>query len=137
MGSENKVSQKIRFLMSKPGIDGHWRGGVVVSRGLRDAGMEVIFGGFQNIDQIVESAINEDVDVIGMSIHSGAHFEYTRRLVDKLKERGVLDNFLIVLGGVIPAKDFSLLIEMGAAHVFGPGTVIRDIVKFIEENVKG
>ena len=80
--SENKI----RVLMSKPGIDGHWRGGIVVSRALRDAGMELIFGGFQNVRQIAEAAIQEDVDVIGLSIHSGAHFAYTQQLIDILKE---------------------------------------------------
>ena len=78
--------KKIRVLMSKPGIDGHWRGGIVVSRAIRDAGMELIFGGFQNTQQIVESAIQEDVDVIGLSIHSGAHFAYTQQVIDLLKE---------------------------------------------------
>jgi methylmalonyl-CoA mutase C-terminal domain/subunit len=127
---------KIRVLISKPGIDGHWRGGVVISRGLRDAGMEVIFGGFQNVEQIVESAINEDVDVIGLSMHSGAHIEYTKRVINLLKEKGVIDNFLILVGGVIPAKDFPKLKEMGVANVYGPGTVVQDVVKFIRENVK-
>ncbi|TET75623.1 MAG: methylmalonyl-CoA mutase, partial [Candidatus Heimdallarchaeota archaeon] len=95
--------KKIRVLMSKPGIDGHWRGGIVVSRAIRDAGMELIFGGFQNVEQIVESAIQEDVDVIGLSIHSGAHFAYTQQVIDLLKERGVLDNFMILVGGIVPA----------------------------------
>ncbi len=129
-------SQKIRVLMSKPGIDGHWRGGIVVSRALRDAGMELIFGGFQNIPQIVETAIQEDVDVIGLSIHSGAHFAYTKQLIDLLEERGVKDNFLIVVGGVIPAQDFPDLKAIGVANVFGPGALTDDIVKFIQEKIK-
>ena len=129
-------SQKIRVLMSKPGIDGHWRGGIVVSRALRDAGMELIFGGFQNIPQIVESAIQEDVDVIGLSIHSGAHFAYTKQLIDLLEEKGVKDNFLIVVGGVIPAQDFADLKAIGVAKVFGPGALTDDIVKFIQEKIK-
>jgi len=127
---------KIRVLMSKPGIDGHWRGGIVVSRALRDAGMELIFGGFQNIEQCVESAIQEDVDVIGLSIHSGAHFAYTKRLIDLLKKKGFKDQILILVGGVIPAQDFHELKEMGVANVYGPGTMTGDIVKFIRENVK-
>jgi methylmalonyl-CoA mutase C-terminal domain/subunit len=127
---------KIRVLMSKPGIDGHWRGGIVVSRALRDAGMELIFGGFQNIEQCVESAIQEDVDVIGLSIHSGAHFAYTKRLIDLLKKKGFKDQILILVGGVIPAQDFRDLKEMGVANVYGPGTMTGDIVKFIRENVK-
>lgn len=128
--------KKIRVLMSKPGIDGHWRGGIVVSRAIRDAGMELVFGGFQNVEQIVESAIQEDVDVIGLSIHSGAHFAYTQKVIDLLKERGVLDNIMILLGGVIPAKDFTQLKEMGVANVYGPGSMTSDIVEFIRQNVK-
>jgi len=128
--------KKIRVLMSKPGIDGHWRGGIVVSRAIRDAGMELIFGGFQNVEQIVESAIQEDVDVIGLSIHSGAHFAYTQQVIDLLKERGVLDNFMILVGGIVPAQDFSKLKEMGVANIYGPGSMTRDIVEFIRENIK-
>jgi len=128
--------KKIRVLMSKPGIDGHWRGGIVVSRAIRDAGMELIFGGFQNVEQIVESAIQEDVDVIGLSIHSGAHFAYTQQIIDLLKERGVLDNFMILVGGIVPAQDFSKLKEMGVANIYGPGSMTRDIVEFIKTNVK-
>ena len=128
--------RKIRVLMSKPGIDGHWRGGIVVSRALRDAGMELIFGGFQNVQQIVEAAIQEDVDVIGLSIHSGAHFAYTQQVIDLLKERGVLDNIMILVGGVIPAKDFDKLREMGVANVYGPGTLTKDIIDFINKNIK-
>ena len=122
--------------MSKPGIDGHWRGGIVVSRALRDAGMELIFGGFQNIKEIVESAIHEDVDVIGLSIHSGAHLAYTQQVIDLLKERGVYDDILIVVGGVIPVQDFPKLKEIGVANVYGPGSLVRDIVEFIKENIK-
>ncbi len=127
---------QIRVLMTKPGIDGHWRGGIVVSRALRDAGMELIFGGFQNTEQIVESAIQEDVDVIGLSIHSGAHFSYTQQVIDLLKEKEALDKFMILVGGVIPAKDFDKLREMGVANIYGPGAMVGDIVKFIQENVK-
>ena len=128
--------EKIRVLMSKPGIDGHWRGGIVVSRAFRDAGMELIFGGFQNIEQCVESAIQEDVDVIGLSIHSGAHFAYTKRLIDLLEEKGVKDQIMVLVGGVIPAKDFNELKAIGVANVYGPGTFTGDIVNFIKENLK-
>jgi methylmalonyl-CoA mutase C-terminal domain/subunit len=128
--------KKIRVLMSKPGIDGHWRGGIVVSRAIRDAGMELIFGGFQNVQQIVAAAIQEDVDVIGLSIHSGAHFAYTQGVIDLLKEKGVFDDIMILLGGVIPAKDFPKLREMGVANVYGPGTLTKDIIEFIRNNVK-
>jgi len=128
--------KKIRVLMSKPGIDGHWRGGIVVSRAIRDAGMELIFGGFQNVEQIVESAIQEDVDVIGLSIHSGAHFAYTQQVIDLLKERDVLDNVMILVGGIIPAQDFAKLKEMGVANIYGPGSKVSDIVGFIKTHVK-
>ncbi len=121
--------------MSKPGIDGHWRGIVVVSRGLRDAGMEVIFGGFQNADQIVETAIQEDVDMIGLSIHSGAHLGYTQRVVDLLTTKGMKDKFLLLVGGAIATKDFEPLKQMGAANVYGPGSLIKDIVEFIKEKL--
>ena len=128
--------KKIRVLMSKPGIDGHWRGGIVVSRAIRDAGMELIFGGFQNVHEIVEAAIQEDVDIIGLSIHSGAHFAYTQEIIDLLKEKGVFDDIMILLGGVIPAKDFPKLREMGVANVYGPGTLTKDIIEFIRNNIK-
>lgn len=121
--------------MSKPGIDGHWRGGIVVSRALRDAGMEIIFGGFQNVKEIVETAIQEDVDVIGLSIHSGAHLAYTKQLIDILKEYGILENVLVLVGGVIPAKDFSELKDMGVANVYGPGSMTGDIVEFVKQNI--
>jgi len=128
--------KKIRVLMSKPGIDGHWRGGIVVSRALRDAGMELIFGGFQNANQIVETAIQEDIDVLGLSIHSGAHFAYTKQVIDLLKEKGVLDDILILVGGVIPAQDFPKLKEMGVANIYGPGSMTSDIVEFIKTHLK-
>jgi len=121
--------------MSKPGADGHWRGIVVVSQGLRDAGMEIIFGGFQSPQQIVETAIQEDVDIIGLSIHSGAHFAYTQQVVDLLKEKGVKDDFMVLVGGAIASKDFPELKEIGAANVYGPGTLIPNVVKFIHENL--
>ncbi len=128
--------KKIRVLMSKPGIDGHWRGGIVVSRALRDAGMELIFGGFQNANQIVETAIQEDIDVLGLSIHSGAHFAYTKQVIDLLKEKGVLNDILILVGGVIPAQDFPKLKEMGVANIYGPGSMTNDIVEFIKTHLK-
>jgi methylmalonyl-CoA mutase C-terminal domain/subunit len=98
--------------------------------------MELIFGGFQNVQQIVAAAIQEDVDVIGLSIHSGAHFAYTQEVIDLLKEKGVFDDIMILLGGVIPAKDFPKLREMGVANVYGPGTLTKDIIEFIRNNVK-
>lgn len=128
--------RKIRVLMSKPGTDGHWRGIVTISRGLRDAGMEVIFGGFQSVDEIVESAIQEDIDVIGLSIHSGAHVGYARRLMEKLNKEGVRDDFMVLVGGAIPCEDFQDLKNLGVSAVFGPGTMIPEIADFIHKNVK-
>ncbi len=132
----NMSEKKIRVLMSKPGIDGHWRGGIVVSRAIRDAGMELIFGGFQNAKQIVETAIQEDVDVLGLSIHSGAHFAYTQQVIDLLKEKGVFNDILLLVGGVIPAQDFPKLKDMGVANIYGPGSITNDIVEFIKTHLK-
>jgi methylmalonyl-CoA mutase C-terminal domain/subunit len=126
----------IRVLMSKPGIDGHWRGISVVSRGLRDAGFEVIFGGFQTVEEIVETAIQEDVDVIGLSIHSGAHFKYSERVLELMDKKGIKDNVLVLAGGPIPRVDIPKLKEMGVGEVFIPGSMISDMVDFIKSNVK-
>ena len=121
--------------MSKPGIDGHWRGIVIVSHGLRDNGMEVIFGGFQTVEEIVETALQEDVDVIGLSIHSGAHFKYTEKVVKEMEAKGIRDSTMLIIGGAIAKIDIERLKEMGAAAVFPPGTMIADIVSFIKENI--
>ena len=129
------MPKKIKFLMSKPGVDGHWRGAVTVSMGLRDAGMEVVFGGFQSIEQIVKTAIEEDVDIIGMSIHSGAHLAYTKNLIASLEEKGLRDKFMVLIGGAIPEVDFDELREIGAVNVYGPGTLIKDIIAFIHQNL--
>ena len=98
--------------------------------------MELIFGGFQNVEQIAAAAIQEDVDVIGLSIHSGAHFAYTQQLIYILKEKGVFENIMILVGGVIPAKDFDKLRSIGVANVYGPGSMTSEIVNFIREHVK-
>lgn len=129
------MQKKIKVLMSKPGVDGHWRGIVTVSMGMRDAGMEVVFGGFQSVDEIVKTAVEEDVDIIGMSIHSGAHITYTKNLVASLEEKGLSDKFMILVGGAIPEVDFDELREIGAANVYGPGSLIKDIVAFIHDNL--
>ncbi len=130
------TDKKIRVLITKPGLDGHYRGGIVVARALRDAGMEIVFGGFQNAEQIVETAIQEDVDVIGLSIHSGAHFAYAQQVIDLLKERGVFDNFIILVGGVIPTKDFEPLKGIGVSNVFGPGAMVSEIIEHIKTTIK-
>ena len=127
--------KKIKVLMSKPGVDGHWRGIVTVSMGLRDAGMEVVFGGFQSIEEIVKTAIEEDVDIIGLSIHSGAHLAHTRNLVSLLEQKGLKNRFMILVGGAIPEVDFEELKKIGAANVYGPGSLIKDIVAFIHEHL--
>ena len=129
------MKKVIRVLMSKPGSDGHWRGSVTVSRALADAGMEVIFGGFQSIPEIVETAIDEDVDVIGISIHSMAHMAYARQLMNLLDEKGMKNEFLVLFGGVIPDEDIPAMKELGVSGVFGPGTMTDDIVSHIREKI--
>jgi len=127
--------KKIRVLIAKPGLDGHDRGAKVVARALRDAGMEVIYTGLrQTPEMIVEAALQEDVDVIGLSILSGAHMALFPRIMSLLKEKG-LDDVLVVAGGIIPDEDVPALKEMGIREVFGPGTSTEEIVNFIKEEV--
>ncbi|HAI86875.1 MAG TPA: methylmalonyl-CoA mutase [Firmicutes bacterium] len=128
--------RKIRVLVAKPGLDGHDRGAKVVARALRDAGMEVIYTGLrQTPEQIVAAAIQEDVDVVAMSILSGAHNYLFPRVTQLLRERGA-DDVLVVGGGIIPDEDIPGLQECGIAAVFTPGTSTGDTVKFIRENIK-
>jgi len=127
--------KKIRVLIAKPGLDGHDRGAKVVARALRDAGMEVIYTGLrQTPEMIVEAALQEDVDVVGLSILSGAHMALFPRIMNLLKENG-LDDVLVVAGGIIPDEDVPALKEMGIRGVFGPGTSTEEIVKFIKEEI--
>lgn len=127
--------KKIRVLIAKPGLDGHDRGAKVIARALRDAGMEVIYTGIrQTPEMIAEAALQEDVDVVGLSILSGAHMTLFPRIVGLLKENG-LDDVLIVAGGIIPDQDVPVLNEMGVAGVFGPGTPTDEIVGFIRKKV--
>jgi methylmalonyl-CoA mutase C-terminal domain/subunit len=129
-------TKKIRVLIAKPGLDGHDRGAKVIARGLRDAGMEVIYTGLrQTPEQIVEAAIQEDVDVIGLSILSGAHNVLFPRVMELLKQKGAED-ILVIGGGVIPHEDIPYLKECGIAEIFAPGTSISEIVEFIKNNVK-
>ncbi len=126
----------IRVLVAKPGLDGHDRGAKVIARALRDAGMEVIYTGLrQTPEMIVNAALQEDVDCIGLSILSGAHNAIVPRVTALLKERGA-DDILIVLGGTIPAQDAEFLKSQGVSAIFGPGTSLDETVKFIRENVK-
>ncbi|HAJ32316.1 MAG TPA: methylmalonyl-CoA mutase [Candidatus Atribacteria bacterium] len=128
--------KKIRVLIAKPGLDGHDRGAKVVARALRDAGMEVIYTGLrQTPEQIVETAIQEDVDVIGLSILSGAHTHLFPKVMELLKENNIKD-IIVMGGGVIPEEDIPELKKVGIAEVFTPGTDTRDIIKFIKEKVK-
>lgn len=131
------MNRPIRVLVAKPGLDGHDRGAKVVARALRDAGMEVIYTGLrQTPEQIVATAIQEDVDVVSMSILSGAHGYLLPRIVELLKEAGVYEETLVIAGGVIPQEDIPELIESGIAAVFTPGTPTGDTINFINENLK-
>ena len=127
----------IRVLIAKPGLDGHDRGAKVVARALRDAGMEVIYTGLrQTPEQIVETAIQEDVDVIAMSILSGAHGHVLPRVVELMKENGIYDDVLVLGGGVIPDDDIPFLKEKGIAEVFTPGTPTSLTAEYIKNNLK-
>ena len=131
------AERPIRVLVAKPGLDGHDRGAKVVARALRDAGMEVIYTGIrQTPEMIAEAALQEDVDVVGLSILSGAHMDLFPRIVDQLKQKQ-LDDVLLVAGGIIPDEDIPTLQTMGFAGVFGPGTSTQDIAAFIRKNIAG
>jgi methylmalonyl-CoA mutase C-terminal domain/subunit len=124
----------IRVIVSKVGLDGHDRGAKVIARALRDAGMEVIYTGIrQTPEMIAEAALQEDVDVVGMSILSGAHMALFPKVMDLLRQGG-LDDVLVVAGGIIPDEDVSALNEMGVQGIFGPGTPTDQIVAFIREH---
>jgi methylmalonyl-CoA mutase C-terminal domain/subunit len=128
---------KTRVLVAKPGLDGHDRGAKVVAQALRDAGMEVIYTGIrQTPEMIAEAALQEDVDVIGLSSLSGAHVELFPRVVQELKQRG-LGDVLILAGGIIPEEDIIPLRELGFQGVFGPGTRTDDIVEFVRQSMAG
>jgi len=127
---------KIRVLVAKPGLDGHDRGAKVIARALRDAGMEVIYTGLrQTPEMIVNASLQEDVQVIGLSILSGAHNAIVPRVMDLLKQHK-MDDVLVLVGGIIPDQDVAGLKKAGVAGIFQPGTAMGDIVKFIQERVK-
>jgi len=129
------AERPIRVLIAKPGLDGHDRGAKVVARALRDAGMEVIYTGIrQTPEMIAEAAVQEDVDVVGLSILSGAHLDLFPRIVDLLKQKGMQD-VLLVCGGIIPDEDIAALKQMGFAGAFGPGTSTQDLAKFIRDRI--
>ncbi len=128
------TARNIRVLVAKPGLDGHDRGAKVVARALRDAGMEVIYTGIRQTPQMIaEAALQEDVDVIGLSILSGAHLELFPRVVEELKKRGV-DDVLLFCGGIIPQDDIPKVNAIGFKGVFGPGTNTNDIIEFVRNN---
>ena len=128
--------QKLRVVIAKPGLDGHDRGAKVIARALRDAGMEVIYTGLrQTPEQIVSAALQEDADVIGLSILSGAHMHICPRVMELLREKG-LDDVQVVVGGIIPDQDVPKLNEMGIRGVFIPGTPVQQSVDFINGNAR-
>ena len=129
-------SHPIRVLVAKPGLDGHDRGAKVIARALRDSGMEVIYTGIRQTPQmIVQAAIQEDVDVLGMSILAGAHLEILPGIMDLLKEEG-LGDVLVIVGGIIPESDRQPLLDLGISGVFGPGTSTGAISEFIEAKME-
>lgn len=124
----------VRILIAKPGLDGHDRGAKVLVRALRDAGFEVVYTGlFQTPEMIASAALQEDVQVIGLSILSGAHMALFPRIMDELRERG-LDDVLVIAGGTIPKADIPRIKALGVAEIFGPGTRLATIVEFIRDN---
>jgi methylmalonyl-CoA mutase, C-terminal domain len=130
------AEQKIRVLVAKPGLDGHDRGAKVIARALRDAGMEVIYTGLrQTPEMVVSAALQEDVNVVGLSILSGAHNAIVPRVMELLRQNR-MDDVIVIVGGIIPDQDIDRLKKLGVAAVFQPGTAMDDIVQFIRTNVK-
>ena len=135
--NENRplCGKKIRVVIAKPGLDGHDTGAKVVAHAIKDAGMEVIYTGLhRTIDEIVNTAVEEDVDVIGLSIYSGAHLPLSKKLMERLKEMGLTDK-LVLVGGNIPQRDIKTLKSYGITEVFPVGSRLNDIVEFIKKKV--
>lgn len=131
-----ETERKIRILIAKPGLDGHDRGAKVVARALRDSGFEVIYTGLrQTPEQIAEAALQEDVDVVGLSILSGAHMKIFPKIMKLLAKKGMND-ILVIAGGIIPEDDVEPLKKLGIKAIFGPGTPTGEIIKFIREHIK-
>src|SRR5262245_15662082 len=127
---------KIRVVVAKPGLDGHDRGAKVIARALSDAGFEVIYTGLrQTPEQVVNAALQEDADVVGLSVLSGAHMTLCPRIMDLMKKEG-LDDVLVLVGGIIPDQDIGKLKECGIAEVFQPGASTEDIIAFVLQNVR-
>ena len=134
--NDSSTGRPIRVLVAKPGLDGHDRGAKIIARALRDSGMEVIYTGIRQSPQMItQAAAQEDVDVIGMSILSGAHLEILPEIMELLREQG-MDDVIVVVGGIIPEVDRQPLKDLGIAEVFGPGTTTGSIVEFIQEKVR-
>ena len=130
------MDAKIRVIVAKPGLDGHDRGAKVIARACRDAGFEVIYTGLrQTPEQIVNAALQEDADVVGLSVLSGAHMTLCPRIMDLMKKEG-LDDVLVVIGGIIPDQDIPELKQSGIAEVFQPGASTEDIVEYVRKNVR-
>ena len=129
------MAERIRVVVAKPGLDGHDRGAKVVARALRDAGMEVVYTGLhQTPEQIVQTAVQEDADAVGLSVLSGAHMTLFRRVAELLAERGA-DDIILFGGGIIPESDIAELRELGVAHIFTPGATTASIVDWVRANV--
>jgi methylmalonyl-CoA mutase C-terminal domain/subunit len=135
-GQTGTATRKIRVLVAKPGLDGHDRGAKIVARALRDAGFEVIYTGLhQTPEQIVATAVQEDVDAIGLSVLSGAHNYLFPRVVELLREKGA-DDIAVFGGGIIPAEDIQALKALGVKELFTPGTSTQDIIRFVRDNIR-
>ncbi len=133
-GVKMKKREKIRVLIGIPGFDGHWKGAAVVSGGLKDAGMEVIYVGQQQPENIAAAAIQEDVDVVGLSIYAAGHIRLIKKVLNALKEIGG-EEIILIVGGVIPQPDIPRLKDLGVAEVFPPGSSMNKIVQYIQEKV--
>lgn len=130
------MNEKIRVLVAKPGLDGHDRGAKVIARAFRDAGFEVIYTGLrQTPEQVVHAALQEDVDVVGISVLSGAHMTLCPRIMELIKKES-LDDVLVVVGGIIPDQDISKLKDLGVSEIFQPGASTEDIINYIRANVR-
>jgi methylmalonyl-CoA mutase C-terminal domain/subunit len=135
-GTERSGQRTIRCLIAKVGLDGHDRGAHVIARAFRDAGFEVIYSGLhRSPDEIVQAAVQEDVDVVGISILSGAHNTLVPKVIEGLESYGAMDDTLLILGGIVPEEDREELRELGVAAVFGPGTPMQETIDFVRDNV--
>ncbi|PSP90118.1 methylmalonyl-CoA mutase [Halobacteriales archaeon QS_4_69_34] len=136
--STTQEQRPIRCLVAKVGLDGHDRGAHVITRAFRDAGFEVVYSGLhRSPDEIVQATVQEDVDVLGISILSGAHNTLVPKILDGLEEYGAKEDTLVVLGGIVPEKDEEKLETRGVAAIFGPGASMDDAVQFVRENAPG